>query len=91
MEELIFEIFTTIAEEAMNRGYDIRICRDTDAGKSKTIISESNHDRNCLEMNCFRSDRSNEYEEGYDQGCMDMLDQELGEEYEDDDQCDSTV
>ena len=84
MEELIFEIFATIAEEAMNRGYDIRLCRDNDTGKS-------NHDRNCLVLNCFGSGRSDEYEEGYDQGCMDMLDPELGEEDEDDDQCDSTV
>ena len=82
MEELIFEIFTTIAEEAMNRGYDVRISRETNTGKSKTFISESNNDRNCLEMNCFRPDRSDEYEEGYDQGYMDMLDPELGEENE---------
>ena len=91
MEELIFGIFATIAEEAMNRGYDVRLCHDNDTGKSKTFISESNHDRNCLELSCFRSGSSDEYEEGYDQGCMDMLDPELGEEDEDDDQCDSTV
>lgn len=91
MEELIFAIFTAIAQEAMDRGYDVTLSRDNDTGKSKTIISESNRDRNILELNCFRSGRSDEYEDGYDQGCMDMLDPELGEEDEDDDQRDSTV
>lgn len=84
MEDLIFEIFTTIAEEAMGRGYDINLCRKTDTGKSKTIISESNHDINCLEMNCVRPDKSEDYEDGYDQGCIDILDPELGEDDEDD-------
>ena len=82
MEELIFEIFTTIAEEALDRGYEIRLSREVDTGKSKTFISEGSHDRNCLQMNCFRSERSDDYEDGYDQGCMDTLDPELGEEDE---------
>ena len=91
MDELIFEIFATTAEEAMNRGYEIRLSCNHDSGNSKTIISESNHDSNGLVLNCFRSERSDDYEDGYDQGCMDMLDPELGEEDEEDDQCDSAV
>ena len=64
-EQLIFEIFVTLAEEAMDRGYDARLRTDC----------------NFMEMNLWRPDPSEEYEngfeDGYDEGCMDLIDEEL--------------
>ena len=81
MEQLIFEIFSTLAEEAMNRGYDVKLRYDNSNREAKTIVSNSKSDGNSLEMNMWRSDPSEEYqngyEDGYDEGCMDLIDEEL--------------
>lgn len=79
MNELIFNIFSGIAEAAMDKGYEIRLRYDTGNSESKTIISQSKRDTNSLEMNCWKQDASDIYEDGYDDGCMDMLDDDLGE------------
>ena len=81
MEQLIFEIFATLAEEAMDRGYDVRLRYDNSKREAKTIVSNSKSDGNSLEMNMWRPDPSEEYEngfeDGYDEGCMDLIDEEL--------------
>ena len=80
MEQLIFEIFSTLAEEAMDRGYNVRLRYDNGNRESKTIVSNSKSDSNSLEMNMWRPDPSEEYEsgyeDGYDDGCMDLIDEE---------------
>lgn len=80
-EQLIYEIFVTLAEEAMNRGYDVRLRYDNSNREAKTIVSNSKSDGNSLEMNMWRPDPSEEYEngfeDGYDEGCMDLIDEEL--------------
>ena len=82
MEQLIYEIFSTFAEEAMNRGYEIRLRYDNSNHEGKTIASNSRSDSNSLEMNMWIPDASEEYEngyeDGYDEGCMDLIDEELG-------------
>lgn len=81
MEQLIFEIFTTLAEEALNRGFDIKLKYDSGNREAKTIVSNSKSDTNSLEMNMWKSDPSedyqNGYEDGYDEGCIDLIDEEL--------------
>lgn len=83
-EQSVFELFITLAEEAMDRGYDIRLRCDNSNREAKTIVSNSKSDTNSLEMNMWKSDPSDEYqngfEDGYDEGCMDLIDEELEEE-----------
>lgn len=78
MEQLIFEIFSTFAEEAMDRGYEIRLRYDNSNREGKTIVSNSKSDSNSLEMNMWiltqSEDYENGYEDGYDDGCMDLID-----------------
>lgn len=81
MEQLIFEIFSALADEAMNRGYDVRLRYENSNREGKTIVSNSKRDTNSLEMNMWRPDPSEEYtngyEDGYDDGCMDLIDEEI--------------
>lgn len=83
-EQSVFELFITLAEEAMDRGYDIKLKYDSGNREAKTIVSNSKSDTNSLEMNMWKSDPSDEYqngfEDGYDEGCMDLIDEELEEE-----------
>ena len=78
MEQLIFEIFKTIAEEAMDRGYEIKIENDNSDVDGKTIISTNKRKSSSLTMNVWiptqSEDYENGYEDGYDDGCMDLID-----------------
>ena len=84
-EEVIYNIYIGIANEAMDRGYGIRLCYDTGNSESKTIISQSKRDTNTLEMSVFKNEDHASYEDGYDQGCMDMLDDDPGSTLDEED------
>ena len=83
-EQLIFEIFTTIAYEAMDRGYEIKIENDNSDIEGKTFIASNKGQTSTLTMNLWIPTQSEDYEsgyeDGYDEGCMDLIDEELGDD-----------
>lgn len=84
MEEMIKEIFISLAKEAMDRGYEIKIENDNSDIDGKTIISSSKRQTSTLTMNLWIPTQSEDYEsgyeDGYDEGCMDLIDEELGDD-----------
>lgn len=84
MEQLILAIFTTIAKEALDRGYEIKIENDNSDVDGKTFISTNKRQTSTLTMNLWiptqSEDYENGYEDGYDEGCMDLIDEELGDD-----------
>lgn len=53
MKELIFDIFNSIAREAMDKGQSVTLRYDVDQGESKTIISSSKRDENTLTLSIY--------------------------------------
>lgn len=84
VEEMIKEIFISLAKEAMDRGYEIKIENDNSDIDGKTIISSNKRQTSTLTMNLWLPTQSEEYEsgyeDGYDEGCMDLIDEELGDD-----------
>ena len=84
MEEMIKEIFLSLAKEAMDRGYEIKIENDNSDIDGKTFISSNKSQPSTLTMNLWIPTQSEEYEngyeDGYDEGCMDLIDEELGDD-----------
>lgn len=78
MEQLIFEIFTTFAEEAMDRGYEIKLSFEDSDNDNSAFLSKSSQKSKSLAMNMWiptqSEDYENGYEDGYDDGCMDLMD-----------------
>lgn len=84
MEEMIKEIFISLAKEAMDRGYEIKIENDNSDIDGKTIVSSKKSQTSTLTMNLWIPTQSEDYEsgyeDGYDEGCMDLIDEELGDD-----------
>ena len=84
VEEMIKEIFISLAKEAMDRGYEIKIENDNSDIDGKTIISSNKRQASTLTMNLWIPTQSEDYEsgyeDGYDEGCMDLIDEELGDD-----------
>ena len=78
MKDLIFEIFTTISEEAMQRNCAIELRYTNKHHDNNSIIVKTKTDLDELAMTispegiCERS-----YEDGYDDGCMDLIDEDI--------------
>lgn len=75
-EDLIFRIFSIVAETAIeeNRGIELRY--ENRRSDSKTLVSISKTDIDAVTM-VISPERSYErgYEDGYDDGCMDLTDE----------------
>lgn len=84
VEEMIKEIFISLAKEAMDRGYEIKIENDNSNSDGKNFISTRRDQSSTLTMNLWIPTQSEEYEngyeDGYDEGCMDLIDEELGDD-----------
>jgi len=53
MEQLIFAIFNSIADEAMERGMSVTLRNEIDRGESKTILSSNKRDENTLTLSIY--------------------------------------
>ena len=53
MKEFIKEIFSDIAEKAMDRGHSVSLRYECDKGESKTFISSSNRDEDVLSLSTY--------------------------------------
>ena len=62
-EELIFAIFTTLAEEAMGKGMHIDLSYENTQSDSQTIVSKSKRDFDDLLMNIWQAEISKDDEE----------------------------
>ena len=84
VEEMIKEIFISLAKEAMDRGYEIKIENDNSNSDGKNFISTRRDQSSTLTMNLWIPTQSEDYEsgyeDGYDEGCMDLIDEELGDD-----------
>ena len=84
MEEMIKEIFLSLAKEAMDRGYEIKLGFDDSDNDTSAFLSRSAQKSKYLVMNIWIPTQSEDYEsgyeDGYDEGCMDLIDEELGDD-----------
>ncbi len=77
-EQLIFDIFTTIADEAIVRNCSLELRHENVQYDSKVLVAETHKDTYELTMIITPEgvdERS--YEDGYDDGCMDLIDEDI--------------